>query len=131
MTYKFNKDTVGGVIVVTIRLMGTYYFKMVLDTGAAVTTFDINALYFRGYPVGKMLEKRLVETAGGIIEVDVMPTNIISAFGHSVHNMDVQVYDYLAHGIVSSYDGVLGLDFFENTEFRINMKEQTIEVSNN
>ena len=55
-------------------------------------------------------------------------TKVISTFGHTVHDMNVQVYDFLKHGIISDYDGVLGLDFFEDTEFTINMKNQTIEV---
>jgi hypothetical protein len=31
--------------------------------------------------------------------------------GISRTNFDVQVYDFLAHGIVSDYDEVIGLDF--------------------
>ena len=42
--------------------------------------------------------------------------------------MHVQVYDFLAHGILSDYDGLLGLDFFENTVLCIDMKNQTIEI---
>ena len=128
MTYLFEKDPVGGIILVTIRLDAIYKFEMVLDTGAAVTTFDTNALHFWSYPVGKIHETSLVETAAGIMEVGVIETNVISAFGHAVRNMKVQAYDFLAHGILSDYDGVLGLDFFENTKFCIDMMEQTIEV---
>jgi len=62
------------------------------------------------------------------MEVDVIETKSVSAFGHTVRGMKVQIYDFLKHGILSDYDGLLGLDFFENTEFRINMKNQTIEV---
>ena len=39
------------------------------------------------------------ETAAGIMEVDVIETNVISAFGHKVSGMAVQVYDFLAQGI--------------------------------
>jgi hypothetical protein len=34
----------------------------------------------------------------------------------------------MAHSILSDYDGMLGLDFFENTVFTIDMKNNTIEV---
>ena len=51
-----------------------------------------------------------------------------TAFGHTVRGMKVQMYDFLKYGIMADYDGLLGLDFFENTEFTINMKNQTIEV---
>ena len=42
--------------------------------------------------------------------------------------MKVQIYDFLKHGILSDYDGLLGLDFFEDSIFTIDMKNQTIEV---
>ena len=57
-----------------------------------------------------------------------MQTNVISALGHTVRGMKVQVYDFLKHGIMSDYDGLLGLDFFEDTMFCIDMKNQTIKV---
>ena len=60
--------------------------------------------------------------------VDIIQTDVISAFGHTVRGMTVQIYDFLARGIMSDYDGVLGLDFFENTTFCIDMKNQTIEI---
>jgi hypothetical protein len=42
--------------------------------------------------------------------------------------MSVQAYDFLAHGILSDYDGLLGLDFFENTLLCIDMKNYTIDI---
>jgi len=129
MSYPFIIDPVSKIILVYIQLDENHEFKMALDTAASTTTFDINAMHFFGYPVGKILEKCLVETAAGIMEVDVIQTNAISAFGHTVRNMKVQIYDFLVQGIISDYDGLLGLDFFENTEFHIDMKKQTIEVT--
>jgi len=40
--------------------------------------------------------------------------------------LQIQIYDFLAHGIFSDYNGLLGLDFFEGTKFCIDMKENTI-----
>ena len=128
MTYEFEKDTVSGLILVYIVLDEIYEFKMMLDTGASNTTFDFNPLYIAKYPIGNIIEKGIVETASGFMQVDIIKTKTISAFGHTVRDVKVQIYDYLVHGIVCEYDGVLGLDFFENTEFTINMKNQTIEV---
>jgi len=105
-----------------------YVFKMALDTAASITTFDINPLRMAYYPIGDIIETGLVETASGFMDVGIIQTNAISAFGHTVHGMKVQVYDFLAHRIISDYNGVLGLDFFEDTEFTINMINQTIEV---
>ena len=91
-------------------------------------TFDFNALYLANYPTGNIIKKGIIETANGIVNVDVFQVHSISAFGHEVGNINVQAYDFLAHGILSDYDGVLGLDFFENTKFCVDMTEQTIEV---
>jgi hypothetical protein len=128
MIYQFEKDPASEVILVYIQLDKVYQMKMVLDTAASRTTFDINALLLDGYPIGQILETAMVETSNGKVDVDVIETKSISAFGHTVLGMNVQIYDFFKHGILSDYHGLLGLDFFENTEFRINMKNQTIEV---
>jgi len=127
MTYPFETDPVSRLIYVDIKVE-EHNFRMMVDTGASSTTFDINALLFVGFPVGNIVGVNTVETAIGMMEVDVIETKSISAFGHTVRGMKVQMYDFFKHGILSDYDGILGLDFFENTEFRINMKNQTIEV---
>ena len=129
MTYKFERDPVSGIILVFIWLDKEYKFKMAIDTAASNTTFDINPLHMAVYPIGDVIETTLVETASGMMEVDIILTKTISALGHSVRGMKVQIYDFLKHGIISDYDGVLGLDFFENTVFTIDMKNQTIEVN--
>jgi len=128
MTYKFKIDQKSGVIFVHVRLDNMHTFKMVLDTGASSTTFDVNPLRMAYYPIDKMEETAMVETAAGIMEVDAIKTKAISAFGHTVRDMKVQVYDFLKQGIISDYDGLLGLDFFKNTAFTIDMINQTIEV---
>jgi len=128
MTHTFEREPKSGLILVHIWVDEKYKFKMMLDTGASVTTFDFNPLYFADYPIGNIVGTGMVETASGKMEVDIIETGAITAFGHTVRGMKVQMYDFLKHGIISDYDGLLGLDFFENTEFRINMKNQTIEV---
>ena len=129
MTYKFEKAPGNGLILVDIVLDEIYEFKMVLDTGASNTTFDINPLYIANYPTGNTIETTIVETANLMVEVDIIQTKAISAFGHTVQGMKVQRYDFPKHGIMSDYDGLLGLDFFKGTELTINMKNQTIEVN--
>ena len=128
MIYKFEKDPVNGLILVYIVLGEMFEFKMMLDTGASSTTFDSNPLYMADYPIGKIIDTDTVETASGFMQVDIIKTTVISAFGHTVRGLKVQMYDFLKYGIISDYDGLLGLDFFEDTEFTINMKNQTIEV---
>jgi predicted aspartyl protease len=129
MTYKFRKDPLSGMILVFIQVNENHEFKMMLDTGASNTTFDINPLYIADYPIDNIIKTCLVETSNGIMEVDVIKTSSVSAFGHTVKGLNVQIYDFHKHGILSDYDGLLGLDFFENTKFCIDMKNQTIEVN--
>jgi len=116
-------------ILVYVLMDENHDFKMMLDTGASNTTFDINTLLMADYPIGNIIETGMAETSGGIVEVDIIETNAIFAFGHTVHGMKIQIYDFHKHGILSDYDGLLGLDFFENTKFCIDMKNQTIEVN--
>ena len=129
MTYSFDREAVSGVIIVTIELEDKHNLKMLLDTGASRTTIDSTALYMTDYQFGKNLGVATVETANGIVEVEEYETDVISSLGIERKNFSIQVYDFLAHGILSDYDGVLGLDFFENTVLCINLKENTITVS--
>ena len=126
MTYKFEKKD--GVIYVSAKLASKHIFKMMLDTGVTTTTFDIKSLYMAGYSIDKKPDTGDVETANGIIEVNMLQVESLTAFGRTVHNMPIHAYDFLTHGIISDYDGLLGLDFFENTVFCIDMKNNTIEV---
>ena len=128
MTYPFERDPESGMIYVDILLDDLHEFNMVLDTGASRTTFDTSALYMADYTIGGKIKKETIETANGIIEVKIFEVDSISALGHTLNNKPVQVYDFLAHGILSDYDGVLGIDFFENTRFCIDMNHQTIEI---
>jgi len=128
MTYKFERDPEGGIILVNVQIDGKYTFKMVVDTGASRTTIDTTALYMADYKMSNMSETCAIETANGIVEVEVLEVNNLTALGHTKRQMTVQVYDFLAHGILSDYDGLLGLDFFEDTEFCIDMENNTIEI---
>ena len=131
MTYPFERESESGMIYVDILLDDMHEFKMVLDTGALRTTFDTSALYMADYTIGgkiKNIKNDTIETANGIIDVKIFEVDSISALGHTLNNKPVQVYDFLAHGILSDYDGVLGIDFFENTRFCIDMNHQTIEI---
>jgi predicted aspartyl protease len=128
MKYRFEKDPEGGIILVNVEIDGRYVFKMVLDTGASRTTIDATALYMADYNIGSATTTSAIETANGIVEVEVFEVNSLTAFGHSKHNLSVQAYDFFAHGILSDYDGLLGLDFFEDTTFCINMINNTVEI---
>ena len=128
MIYNFERDSESGLIFVTIKLPNRHKLKMVLDTAASSTTVDIAALKIADYSIDKKIGTSMVETANGIFEVDIIEVESISALGLTVHNMHISVYDFVARGILSDYDGLLGIDFFENTVLCIDMKNNIIEV---
>ena len=51
-----------------------------------------------------------------------------AVIGITKSNFMVQVYDFLAHGITSDYNGLLGLDFLRETKFCIDLNKGEIGV---
>jgi predicted aspartyl protease len=125
---RFTRDPEGDIILVTTRTIKSKRLQMVLDTGASRTAIDKNVLLMEGFYLDNPIGNMFVETSNGVIEVELFELEFLSAFGITRHNMQVQAYDFLAHHILSSYQGVLGLDFFEGTQFTVNMVENTIAV---
>jgi hypothetical protein len=77
---------------------------MVLDTGASRTTIDSTALYMVDYKIKNTLEPCAIETANGIVEVNVFEVDSLTTLGHTKRHIPIQVYDFLAHGILSDYE---------------------------
>jgi hypothetical protein len=44
-------------------------------------------------------------------------------------DFEVQVYDFLAHGIISDYDGVVGLNFIREHKFCIDIAKGEISIN--
>ena len=130
MTYKFKREPESGLIVVNIEIDNKYELKMILDTGATNTTIDSNALYLLGHDLKDNIGTvELIETANGIIETEVFEIDTFASLGLTKEKFQIQVYDFLAHGIFSDYNGLLGLDFLEGTKFCIDTRENTITLS--
>lgn len=129
MTYTFKRETKSGLIIVGIVVDSKYEFKMVLDTGATNTTIDSNALYLLGYSLKDSIGNVEVETANGLIETEIYEVERFSSLGIEKSKFQIQVYDFLAHGILSDYNGLLGLDFFEEIKFCIDMNQNQISIS--
>jgi predicted aspartyl protease len=126
MTYKFRREPESGLILVNIEIDEKYELKMIFDTGATNTTIDSNALYLLGYDLKDNIGYVEIETANGIIETEIFEIRTFSSIGLVKQNFQIQVYDFLAHGIFSDYNGLLGLDFLEGTKFCIDMSQNTI-----
>jgi predicted aspartyl protease len=102
---------------------------MILDTGATNTTIDSNALYLMGRDLKDSIGSVSIETANGIIETEIFEIDRFKSLGFVKEKFQIQVYDFLAHGIFSDYNGLLGLDFLEGTRFCIDLKENSIVIS--
>jgi hypothetical protein len=50
----------------------------------------------------------------GITDVPIVDINDFNVLGISKKEFSVLTYDFLAKGLTSTYDGVLGIDFFRN-----------------
>lgn len=129
MTYSFERTADGGLIIVSITLDKKSKLRMVLDTGCSNTTIDSNALYLAGYELKDAIELVEIETANGIVESEVFEVRQMKSMGITKNRFQIQVYDFLSHGIFSNYDGLLGLDFLEGTMFCIDTDLNEITIS--
>ncbi len=129
MKNSFKREPENGLIVVSIEIDDKYELKMALDTGATNTTIDSNALYLLGYDLKDSIGVVEIETANGIIETEVFEIKSFSALGRTKNVFQIQVYDFFAHGIFSDYNGLLGLDFFEGTNFCIDTESNIIDIN--
>ena len=129
MSYHFKREPESGLIIVSIEIDAKYELKMVFDTGATHTTIDSNALYLLGYELKDKVGTVEIETANGIIETEVFEVGSFTSLGLTKENFQIQVYDFLAHGIFSDYNGLLGLDFLEGTKFCVDTEENTITIT--
>ena len=129
MTYNFERMADGGLIIVGVTLDQKSKFKMILDTGCSHTTIDSNALYLSGYELKDTVETVEIETANGTVESEIFEINHIHSLGITKQKLKIPVYDFLAHGIFSNYDGLLGLDFLEGRKFCIDTNLNEITIS--
>ena len=70
-----------------------------------------------------------IETANGIIETEVFEIESFASLGIEKKKFEIQVYDFISHGIFSDYNGLLGLDFLEGTKFCVDTMENTISIT--
>ncbi len=129
MKHSFERMSEGGLIIVSVTLDEKSKFRMILDTGCSNTTIDSNALYLSGYELKDTIEIVDIETANGIVESEIYEITKINSIGITKEKMKIQVYDFIAHGIFSNYDGLLGLDFLEGINFCIDTINNTLTIN--
>ena len=126
--FTFDLPTDENVIIVNASIQGKYKFRLALDTAATHTTIDSNVLYFSGYELKNSKGEFEIETANGIIIVERYDLEQLECLGISKTNFEVQVYDFLAHGITSDYDGVVGLNFLREHKFCVDILKGEVSV---
>ena len=126
--FDFDLPTDEDVILVAASIEGKYKFRLALDTAATHTTIDSNVLYFSGYELKNSKGEREIETSNGIILVETYDLEQIEYLGIIKTDFEVQVYDFLAHGVTSDYDGVVGLNFLTENKFCIDIAKREISV---
>lgn len=126
--FHFDLLTEEDVIIVNATIEGKYKFRLALDTAATHTTIDINVLYFSGYELKNSNGEHEIETSNGIILVETYDLIQFECLGIVKFNFEVQVYDFLAHGITSDYDGVVGLNFLREHKFCIDILKNELSV---
>jgi hypothetical protein len=112
--FSFQLNTLDDLILVE-AYVHDFPLLLALDTAASQSVIDWNALYLAGCAVSKPTETDemvSVETAAGIMDVPLHVVEQLTALGVTRKQFQVLTYDFLEKGLISSYDGVLGLDFF-------------------
>jgi hypothetical protein len=116
------------VILINASIKEKYKFRLALDTAATHTTIDSNVLYFSGYELKNSKGEQEIETSNGIIVVETYEIEQLECLGIIKANFEVQVYDFLSHGITSDYDGVIGLDFLKEHKFCVDILKGEISM---
>lgn len=126
--FKFSIDEDHNVILVDAKLNG-FSTRLLLDTGASNTVIDLSTLLSTGFHFKDSIDKIKIETAKGIVEAEVFVVKQLESLGITQHKYAVTAYDFIGNGIISEFDGVLGLDFFENNKICIDFVKSEITIS--
>ncbi len=126
--FTFDLPTDEDVIIVNAAIEGKYKFRLALDQAATHTTIDSNVLYFSSYELNNSKGEQEIETSNGIIVVETFDIQQLECLGITKTNFEVQVYDFLAHGIISDYYGVIGLNFLREHKFCIDIVKGEVSV---
>ncbi len=126
--FKFSIDEDHNVILVDAKLNG-FSVRLLLDTGASNTVIDLTTLISTGFHFKDSIDKIKIETAKGIVEADVFNVKQLESLGITQQKYAVTAYDFIGNGIISEFDGVLGLDFFENNKICIDFVNNEITIS--
>lgn len=123
--YPFQLTSDEDLIIINAWIEG-YKIRLAVDTAATHTTIDFNILLMLGYSEKDTTGAILIETANGIMDVKKYLISDFRALDKKKSDFEIVSYDFLEKGILSMYDGVLGLDFLSQTVLTIDFIKQEI-----
>lgn len=100
----------------------------VLDTGASHTVVDLNSLYLMGYRRNNNVSSVHVMTAGGVVEGQLITLDRLECLGKTINAFTVVGYDFLALGSTDDAEGMIGLDFLNQTRLQLDFIENYVEM---
>ncbi len=100
-----------------------------VDTGASNTVIDLTTLLVNYYEFTQRKGEVKVETAKGVANAYIFKTKSLESLGIKKSNFEICSYDFLGYGILSEYDGVLGIDFFQNNKICIDFIKSKLTIS--
>ena len=126
-TYHFHRYDPDSLLLVYARV-NQERATLALDTGATHTVIDLTVLLMAGYSIKDSKKVVLMETAKGTIDAYVFNLAKLTCLGVTYTNIEVCSYDFLGNSVLTTIDGVLGLDFFNGCNLNIDFIESTITV---
>jgi Aspartyl protease len=126
--YKFKLENEDSLIIVKAAL-GNDRLSLALDTGASHTVIDLSTLLLADYDLKDAIDKIPLETGKGVIEAYVFKIKKLTVLGITKHNLEICSYDFFSNDVLWEIHGVLGLDFFKNTDLLISFKRFEITVN--
>jgi predicted aspartyl protease len=125
--YPFKLESPDDVIIADV-LLGKHKASLVVDTGATHTVIDLNSLIIAGYSFTSKGRNKF-ETANGVIECDIIKVDSLMFWGKEFKDVDIFTIDLIAAGMISPYEGVLGLDLMKNFTVKIDFKNSCLELT--
>ncbi len=126
--FPFTRQTDESLILIKV-FVNTSALYLALDTGATHTVIDTTALLLAGCTPVQSENDTKLETASGIVNADMYAVNILESLGIRRKQFLVHSYDLIGNGVLIEIDGILGLDFFKNHKFCIDLDLEEVSIS--
>ena len=125
--FQFDLEGEDSLIRVDVQL-GYSDFTLALDTGATHTVIDLTVMLMNGFYLKDAIKTVEFETAKGVVSAYIFKVKSLKILGIEKKNIEVASYDFIGNNVILDIDGVVGLDFFKNTELIINFRKFTITL---